>query len=69
MEFEDHNDVKVHVKRAHTQRVFRLSEKFNLLPVKTLNMALNVGLSKISEDLHHNGGKRYLEKLSAGGEK
>ncbi len=69
MEYEDHNDVKVHVKRSHTQKVFRLCEQFDLLPIKTLNMALNVGLSKIDEDLRHNGGTRYLKKLSAGGAK
>jgi len=67
MKYEDHNDVKVHVKRGHTQKVFKLCDKFDLLPVKTLNMALAVGLSKIEEDLIHKGGKRYLKKLSAGG--
>ena len=67
MEPENHNDVKVHVKRSHTAKVFRLCEQFSLRPVKTLNMALDVGLSKIDEDLRHNGGTRYLKKLSAGG--
>ena len=69
MEPEDHNNVKVHVKRSHTAKVFRLCEQFNLRPIKTLNMALDVGLSKIDEDLRHNEGKRYLKKLSAGDSK
>ena len=69
MEFKDHNDVKDYVKRGKTQKIFRLCERFNILPVKTLNMALDVGLSKIDEDLRHNGGKRYFKKLSDGGVK
>ena len=67
MEYDDHNDVKVHVKRRHTQKIFRLCDEFNLGPVKTLNMALSVGLSKIDEDLRHKKTSRYLKKLSAGG--
>jgi hypothetical protein len=66
MEYADHNDVKFSVKRAHTNKVFKLCEEFNLLPEKTLNMALNVGLSKVDEDLRYKDGKRYLKKLSAG---
>ena len=69
MEYVDHNQIKVNVKRAHTAKIFRLCEEFNLLPEKTLNMALNVGLSKVDEDLRYKEGKRYLKKLSAGGSK
>lgn len=71
MEYQDHNDVKVHVKRSHTAKIFRLCEEFDLLPEKTLNMALSVGLSRIDQDLRYGKTSRYFEKLTAktGGEK
>ena len=69
MEHEDHNDVKVHVKRCHTAKIFRLCEEFDLSPIKTLNLALNVGLSKIDEDLRHKKVSRYHKKLFDGGQK
>lgn len=63
--FNDHNDVKIHVQRARTDKIFRLCEEFDLLPVKTLNLALSVGLSRIDQDLRFKHGKRYLKKLTA----
>jgi hypothetical protein len=63
---EDHNEIKIHVKRSHTAKIFRLCEEFGLLPKKTLNMALSVGLSKIDHDLRHAPKSRYAPKLTAG---
>jgi len=63
----DYDGVSIHVKKRHTSKIFRLSEEFDLSPVKTLNLALDVGLSKIDEDLRHKKTSRYLKKLSDGG--
>ena len=61
----DHNDIKVHVKRCHTAKIFRLCEEFNLIHAKTLNMALAVGLSTIDQDLRFAPKSRYLPKLTS----
>ena len=65
MDATDHNEIKVHVKRCHTAKIFRLCEEFNLLPTKTLNMAMAVGLSTIDQDLRFAPKSRYLPKLTA----
>lgn len=62
---EDHNLIKVHVKRAHTSKIFRLSEEFGTDSVKTLNLALSIGLAKIDQDLRHKPTSRYLKKFTS----
>lgn len=65
MSHQDHTII--HVKKRHLAKVFRLMEEFDVSPLKTFNMALDVGLAKIDEDLRHKPTSRYFSKLSVGG--
>jgi len=67
MASEYNDSVSIHVKKRHTSKVFRLCEEFGTSPIKTFNMALDIGLAKIDEDLRHKPTSRYFKKLSVGG--
>ena len=67
MNSQDHEHVRIHVKKRHIRKVFKLCEEFDVNAVKTFHMALDVGLAKIDEDLRHKPTSRYFKKLSDGG--
>lgn len=69
MDSEAPEHVVIHVKKRHIKKVFRLCEEFDVSPIKTFNMALDVGLAKIDEDLRHKLTSRYFKKLFGEGDK